>query len=348
MRSFSNEVKQMSTDTVSLCVIALNEAEYLPRLLDDFLAQTYPHEKTEIVLIDSGSRDGTASLMDAFRRQHRAEFLDIQIGTNPRVIQAAGWNEAIALSTGDVIVRLDAHTRIPAGFTEKSMRAIQRGESVCGGLCVGICDEDNPWQKTLLLAENSLFGSSVRASRRSTQKQYVKTVSHGAYRREVFEAAGPFNETLLRTEDNEMHYRISKAGYRILFDPEIVTRHHARNTLPKMIRQKYGNGFWIGYTLPVCPGCVSLYHLVPFFFVLAVVCTAVSALAGFPYPAYLLWIAYALFCMLFSLPGIREIGLRSLLLPGIFLLMHASYGAGTAHGLLKRMREAILQKRRAQ
>ena len=161
----------MPTNTVSLCVIALNEAEYLPYLLDDFLMQTYPHEETEIILIDSGSRDGTLSLMKAFRQKYRTEFLNIQIGANPRIIQAAGWNEAIALSTGDVIIRLDAHTRIPSDFTEKSMRAIQQGEYVVGGLCRCICDTGSPWQKTLLLAENSLFGSSARTSRRAVRKQ---------------------------------------------------------------------------------------------------------------------------------------------------------------------------------
>ena len=334
----------MSTNTVSLCVIALNEAEYLPNLLEDLLRQTYPRKHTEIVLIDSGSRDETLSLMEDFQRKYQTEFRDIQIGTNPRVIQAAGWNEAIALSTGEVILRLDAHTRVPSDFTEKNMRAIQQGEFVAGGICRCICDTDNPWQRTLLLAENSLFGSSAGTSRRSARKQYVKTVSHGAYRREVFDTAGLFNETLLRTEDNEMHYRIRKSGYRILFDPEIVTLHYARNTLRRMLKQKYENGVWIGYTLLVCPGCISLYHLIPFFFVLGIVCTTILALLGFPFLAALMWIAYALLCVLFSLPGIRRIGLLSFLLPGIFLLMHVSYGIGTARGLWKRMREAITIK----
>ena len=334
----------MSTNTVSLCVIALNEAEYLPGLLADLLRQTYSRKHTEIVLIDSGSCDGTLPLMEDFRRKYQSEFRDIRIGTNPRVIQAAGWNEAIALSTGDVIIRLDAHTRVPSDFTEKSMRAIQQGESVAGGVCRCICDTDSLWQRVLLFAENSLFGSSAGTSRRSARKQYVKTVSHGAYRREVFDTARLFNESLLRTEDNEMHYRIRKSGYRILLDPEIISLHYARNTLRRMLKQKYENGIWIGYTLLVCPGCISLYHLIPFFFVLGILCTTLLAFVGFPALAALMWIAYALFCVLFSLPGIRKIGPVSILLPGIFLLMHVSYGLGTARGLWKRMREAITIK----
>lgn len=335
----------MSVKTVSLCVVALNEAKYLPSLLDDFLAQTYPREDTQIVLIDSGSCDGTVSIMEAFRQKHRADFLDIQTGTNPRVIQAAGWNRAIALSTGDVVLRIDAHSRIPPDFTEKNMRAIRQGAYISGGPCRCICKTDSPWRRTLLLAENSLFGSSVGTSRRAGRKQYVKTVSHGAYRREVFDAVGSFNESLLRTEDNEMHYRIRQAGYRICFDPQIVSFCFARDTLRGMLRQKYGNGFWIGYTLFVCPGCISIYHLIPFLFVLGIVCTTVLAFAGFPYAAYLMWMAYALFCVLFSLPGIHETGILRFALPGIFLMMHVSYGIGTALGTGKGLYEVVLQKR---
>ena len=323
----------MTPDTLSVCVIALNEAAYLPRLLDDLLAQTYPQEKTEIVLVDSGSRDETPSIMARFRREHLGQFRDIRLGTNPRGIQAAGWNRAITLSTGEIIVRLDAHARIPADFLEKSMAAIGRGEAVAGGPCRYICDGAGFWQRTLLQAENSLFGSSPGKSRRKVRRQAVKTVSHGAYRREVFDSVGLFDETLRRTEDNELHYRLRKAGYSILLDPEITSSQYLRSTLRGLLGQKYANGFWIGRTLWVCPGCISLHHLAPFGFVLGIAATTVLALAGFPAAAQLLWLAYGLFCLVFSLAGIRELGAAALVLPGLFLLIHLCYGIGTAQGL---------------
>jgi len=71
------------------------------------------------------------------------------------------------------------------------------------------------------------------------------------YKREVLEKVGFFNEKLLRTEDNEFHYRIRKAGYKLCYDDDIISYQHTRNSLSKMIKQKKANGMWIGLTTVV-------------------------------------------------------------------------------------------------
>ena len=85
------------------------------------------------------------------------------------------------------------------------------------------------------------------------------------YKREVLEKVGFFNEKLLRTEDNEFHYRIRKAGYKLCYDDNIVSYQHTRNSLLKMIKQKKANGMWIGLTTAICPECLNLYHYHCFF-----------------------------------------------------------------------------------
>ena len=47
----------MCPETVSICIVAYNEENYLPNLFHDLNEQTYPHEKIEIVLVDSMSTD---------------------------------------------------------------------------------------------------------------------------------------------------------------------------------------------------------------------------------------------------------------------------------------------------
>lgn len=327
----------MAVETVSLCVVALNEANFLPNLLQNLLEQTYPHDKTEIVLVDSGSTDSTKTIMESFAKEHENEYLSIQVVDNPGRIQASGWNVAIRTSTADVIIRIDAHTYIPKEFVQRNMKNLQEGEYVSGGIRPCVIENNTPWAQMLLDAENSLFGSSISVSRRGKQKQYVNSLFHGAYRREVFEKAGVFNENLLRTEDNEMHYRIREAGYRICFDPEIVSYQYARNSLKKMIKQKYGNGYWIGLTLGVCPGCISLFHLVPFAFVLGILFTTILALFGYAQLAVLMWLLYACAVTVFTVTDIFSTGFSvvKLLLPAIFLILHVSYGVGTLVGLAK-------------
>ena len=156
--------------TVSLCIIAYNEEKFLPNLLVDISNQTYPHELTEVVLVDGNSTDKTKSVMLDFQKSEHT-FRSIQVVDNPKRIQAAGWNVAITHATCDVIIRIDAHTHIPAEFAEKNMRLQEQGEFVTGGVRPCVIEEPNAWKNTLLEVENSLFGSSIADSRHCTEKK---------------------------------------------------------------------------------------------------------------------------------------------------------------------------------
>lgn len=325
----------MNDFLVSLCTIAYNEQEYIGDLLNDFLSQTYPKDKTEIVLVDSASTDDTKGVFERFREEHIHEYRNIIIADNPKKIQAAGWNKVITVSTGDIIFRIDAHARIPENFVENNVRHHRDGEMVTGGVRPNIIDDETPWKRTLLMAESSLFGSSVADFRRSSEKKYVKSVFHAAYRREVFENAGLFNESLGRTEDNEMSLRIRDAGYKICLCPDIISYQHTRNSLKKMLRQKYGNGYWIGRTLGISPRCASLYHLVPFAFVLGIVAALALSFVSWVFPT-LFFGLYLLASVVMSVAAILPEKKKHpvfLLLPPLFFLLHISYGVGTVAGL---------------
>ena len=152
--------------TVSLCVVAYNEEAFLSRLLDDFCSQTYPHEFIEIVLVDGNSNDMTKKIMESFKNNLKGDFMSIKVIDNPRRIQAAGWNQALMNTNGDVIIRIDAHTHIPKNFVSLNMENIEAGESISGGMRPCVIEGDSPWHETLLQAENSMFGSSFNISRR--------------------------------------------------------------------------------------------------------------------------------------------------------------------------------------
>lgn len=317
--------------TISFCVIARNEEKALPHLLEDLLGQTFPKNQTEVLLIDSMSNDKTEAIMQAFAASHGAEYHRVEVLPNPGRILAAGWNVALEHFTGDAILRVDAHASIPAEFIEKNAACLMGGEKVCGGRRPCVPQEKTPWQKTLLLAENSLFGSSIAPYRRSQEHVYVQSLFHGCYRREVFETVGGYNEELVRTEDNEMNYRIRAAGYRLCYDPNILSWQYVRSSLRGMIRQKYGNGKWIALTAGVCPACLSLYHFVPGAFLFGIVLTTILALCGWPLLGWLMWGLYALLCVVMTLCCVKDVHFTpvAFCMPVLFLLLHVTYGVGT-------------------
>ena len=324
---------------VSLCTIAYNEESVLNGLLRDFKDQNYPHKNIEIIMVDNGSTDRTREIMEDFRDADYG-FCDVRIYTHSGGNQASAWNVAIEHATGDVIIRVDAHSKIPRQFVSRNVFNIKEGEDIVGGGRPNICANPNPWTKTLLAAEESLFGSSVADYRRpAAQKEYHDSLFHAAYRREVFAAVGGFNEDLGRTEDNELHYRMRKAGYKLCCCPEIISFQHTRSTLKRMIRQKYGNGYWVGLTLGVCPGCLSYFHFIPFVFLIALAATLlVWAAAGQPVYFAVLAAMYFMFNFVNTVGAFvlkKSLNPLFLILPLLFPILHLSYGAGTLAGFIK-------------
>ena len=316
---------------VSIIITARNEEKYLPMLFEDILNQTYPLQNIEVVLMDSNSTDNTRKLMEEFKNNN--ESLSVQIVTNERQIQAAGFNEGVKHATGDVVLKIDAHSRIPQDFVQKNVNEIIAGAFVCGGNRPTVVDSDDDFSKTLHIVEESALGSSIANYRKSNVKRKVNSIFHGMYRKEVFEKVGLADERLLRTEDNEFHYRVRKAGYDIIFNPEIESYQYIRPTFTKMIQQKFANGYWIGLTSHICRDCLSLFHFGPGVFVATLLVLMMLTLVSFV-PLLTVVFLYLLAVLGLSIFEIskQKFNPTLLLIPFIMIAIHFAYGVGTIKG----------------
>ena len=316
---------------VSIIITARNEEKYLPMLFEDILNQTYPLQNIEVVLMDSNSTDNTRLVMEEFKKNN--ETLSVQIVTNERQIQAAGFNEGVKHATGDVVLKIDAHSRIPADFVQKNVDEILAGAYVCGGNRPTVVDSADDFSKTLHIVEESALGSSIANYRKSDVKRKVNSIFHGMYRKEVFDKVGLADERLLRTEDNEFHYRVRKAGYDIIFNPEIESYQYIRPTFTKMIQQKFANGYWIGLTSHVCRDCLSLFHFGPGVFVATLLVLMMLTLVSFV-PLLTVVFLYLLAVLGLSIFEIskQKFNPTLLLIPFIMIAIHFAYGVGTIKG----------------
>lgn len=324
--------------TVSFIIVAYNEEASINRLFEDIKRQDYSHEKIEVLLVDGNSTDATKELMYKFTKEN-VDFMNVVVLDNPKRTLPCGWNIALDAAHGDVILRVDAHASIPSDFISNNIRCLKSGEKICGGYRPNIIDEKTPWKKTLLLAETSMFGSSIAPYRRNNKKRYVNSIFHGAYCKEVFGKVGKYNEQLNRTEDNEIHYRMRKAGYRICFDPSIISYQYIRNTLKTMLKQKYLNGYWIGKTAKICPKCLSIYHFVPGIFIIGIIITSILAILHIWWCSCFMWGCYwglAIIMTFVAILSEREFWWTYLFLPILFFGLHIAYGLGTVNGIFSR------------
>lgn len=318
---------------VSFAIVAYNEEKFLPRLLEDLMLQDYPHEKIEVLLIDSVSSDSTKKIMRSFAQN--ADFYCVKVLDNPGKLIPCGHNVALDNYTGDALIRIDAHASMPSDFIRKNVEVLLQGEFASGGRRPNIIDSKTPFKETLLTAEQSMFGSSFAKYRNSNKKSYTKSLFCGMYKREVYDKVGRYNELLPRSEDNDMTYRMRKAGFKLCYSPDIVFYQHTRNTLGKMLKQKFLNGYWIGKTLAVSPKCFALFHFIPFVFVLGIIFTTILAVFSMPFLSMLMWAAYlCLILFITVIETVKNPNITNLFLPAIFLMLHAFYGFGTLFGLL--------------
>ena len=320
---------------VSVVVGLLNEEKFLPRLIEDFKKQTYNHNKIELIFIDGMSKDDSWKILEDFKNSNH-DFYDVVLLKNPKVILSAGMNVGIKAARGECILKVDCHSHITDNFIENNVKIIEEGEDVCGGPRPNIIENADNFSKTLLLVEENMFGSGIADYRKKTTKKYVSSVFQGMYKKSIFDKIGLLDEKVGRVEDNELHYRIRKNGYKIRYSNDILSYQYTRPTLKRMLKQKYSNGYWIGKVSHVYPKAFSIFHFVPLAFVLAII----FSLCMIPITSIfiiLLSSVYFLFTILITIMTIinNKFNVTILLMPIILFLIHVYYGIGTLVGLIK-------------
>ena len=94
---------------VSLILVVYNERAYIEDCLKSYLEQTYPKKQIEIILVDSGSTDGTKEYLTAKAKELKEMGLAVKLLDNPKKILSSGWNLAIKSSSGGIVCRIDGY-----------------------------------------------------------------------------------------------------------------------------------------------------------------------------------------------------------------------------------------------
>lgn len=321
---------------VSVVIPCRNESRYVRVCLDAVLANDYPRERFEVLVVDGASHDGTRDILREYARQHST----VRVLENPKGFTPISLNMAVRAAKGSVILRMDAHARIAPDYIRRSVEVLEEsGADNVGGVMHTLPRGDGLWARAVVRALSHRFGVGNSYFRVHPSKpRWVDTVFGGCYRREVFGRIGLFNEELRRSQDIEFNLRLKKAGGRILLHPDIASYYYYATDFRSFCRHSFGNGEWV--ILPfnystIVP--VSWRHLVPGAFAASLVVAAASVPFWRP-GAYLLGAilaSYAAASFAASVDvAVRDRGASYLAaMPAAFATLHACYGAGTLYGL---------------
>ncbi|HET9532538.1 MAG TPA: glycosyltransferase family 2 protein [Blastocatellia bacterium] len=354
------KIETYNLPLVSVIMPIRNEAAFIERSLAAVLAQDYPPDLIEVLVVDGMSDDGTREIVQRmiYRRHDSALYggrngngsvleitnniSPIYLLDNPGRIVPTGLNSAIRQARGEVIVIVGGHAIIERDYVRSCVESLLRTGTDCVG---GALDSIGIGYigTAIAAAMSSPFGvgsSGFRVATVGAEPTLTDSVPFPAYRHEVFKRVGLYNELMVRHQDYEFNYRLRKAGGKILLLPSMRVKYYVRSNFRSLWRQYWQYGLWKGSFLREHPASLKLRHLIPPLFVLMVAISILLALIP-QARVWASWIApgaYVAF-MLAGLIAVSKSGkLRyAPILPFVFACLHFSYGFGIWLGLLSPM-----------
>lgn len=319
---------------ITLVLAVRNEAKFIAATLGSIVLQTYPVEKMEILIADGMSGDATREIIDQFANKYsRWSIATIE---NPNKIVPTGINIAIREAKGDIIIRVDGHTTIAHDYVRQCVDALRKsGADNVGGRMDGV--GTTAYGKAVALATSTLFGVGGGSFHSSRKREFVDTVYLGAWPITVFESIGLFDEELVRNQDDEFNYRLRAGGGKILLVPEIKSLYTVRSSPKPLWRQYYLYGYWKVRVLQKHPRQMSLRQFVPPGFVFGLLSSfLVMYILHNNFLFILLSIGYLISNITASLflAGSKRDWQLLPYFPGIFSIIHLSYGLGFLIGLI--------------
>jgi glycosyltransferase involved in cell wall biosynthesis len=225
---------------VSVVIPALNEAADIEGCLEAVAWQQTSHA-LEVIVVDGRSDDGTPAVVaDASQRLG----LPVTVIDNPHRRTSTSLNVGLAHATGDILVRLDARSRVEPHYVATCIEVLgaRPDVGVVGGSQVARPRGDRLFDRALARTLRNGFvmgGSRYRTGRTSGP---ADTVWMGAFRTGELQALGGWADDVALNEDFDLNERYRATGATVWFDARLRSGYLPRRTLGGLGRQYFHFG----------------------------------------------------------------------------------------------------------
>jgi len=316
---------------VSIIVPCYNEEATIRHLLDSILAQTYPREQMEVVIADGLSADSTRMMIAAFQQEH--PDLSVRIVENSVRTIPSGLNLAIKSASGEMIIRLDAHSAPIPEYVARCVDALESGKGANVGGVWEIKPGAQTWvAESIAAAAAHPLGVGDAMYRLNAKAGAVDTVPFGSFRRSLIEKIGAFDETLLTNEDYEFNTRVRQSGGVVWLEPSIRSVYFARSTFGALARQYWRYGFWKWRMLACYPSTLRWRQALPPLFVAVLIGLGMLS-AWFVLARIIIAVQITLYLATLIFAGLisavkKQKSILIFGLPLAIVTMHISWGSG--------------------
>lgn len=206
----------------SVVIRCYNEEEHIGRLLTGIEEQTL--DDVEIVLVDSGSTDGTLAIASQY--DPKIVYISPDEFTFGRAL-----NKGIEAASAPIIVNASAHVYpVYDDWLETLIEPFEADDVAC------VYGKQRGAKQTEY-AEHQIFHTWFPDERDEDQDEPFCNNANAAIRRELWEQM-PYDEKLTGLEDIDWAKRAQERGYRIVYEPDAVII-HVHDETPKQTYNRY-------------------------------------------------------------------------------------------------------------
>jgi len=320
---------------ISIIIPCFNEEMYIEKVIQSILSQTYPQTKIEVIIVDGMSIDNTRMIISTYLSKHK----NILLLDNPDQVVPFALNKAIKQATGEVIIRMDAHSDYPNDYVEKLVYWLFKLDADnVGGVWETLPANNTLESKAIALATSHPFGIGNAQYRISDKKSPYKvdTVPFGCYKKKVFNQIGLFDEELIRNQDDEFNGRLIQNGGTIYLIPDLKIKYFARDNFKKMYKMFYQYAYFKPLVNIKLKHPATIRQFVPPAFILFLIfgffLSFFSKLFLYIYLTILGSYFFANLCIAIILAKNNKKKFLIPLLVKSFTIIHASYGLGFLKG----------------
>jgi biofilm PGA synthesis N-glycosyltransferase PgaC len=219
---------------VSVVLAAYNEVEVIRRTLQSILASDYPI--LDVVVVDDGSRDGTADVVREVARQDPRTVLIRQ----PNMGKAKALNVGLRAARGDYIVTLDADTVLAPQTVTNLIRnfAVDRAGTLAG--VAGVVRVGNREQNLLTRWQALEYVTQIGVERAAQDAMGAISIVPGAcaaWRKAAISEVGGYSDTTL-AEDCDLCLSLHRAGWRVTQDDDAIAFTEAPADVDSLLAQR--------------------------------------------------------------------------------------------------------------
>jgi glycosyltransferase involved in cell wall biosynthesis len=316
-----------------------NEERYIEQTLKQIHAQTYPHDRMEVLVTDGLSTDATADIVRHFAATHAD--LAVRLIHNPKRLSSAGRNLAVQNGRGDYFLLIDGHVHIPSRdlLHDMVLLALKHGARVLGRPQPLSPPDISFFQSMVALARHSPLAHSQESFIYSEYEGWTSPISIGVmYRRDVFEEIGRFDEGFDAAEDLEFNYRIERRGIQCFTSPRFAVHYYPRDSFIGLCRQMRRYGYGRAAFAIKHPERIRIETIVPAGFV-AVNVTLLVLGVFWPKVLALFGLFLTIYILILVAEGVRLARHRgvefTVLLPAIIACVHTGLGLGFLGGVAR-------------